>query len=98
MAGLLTLTERAVERECYFLIDVRDAEDYSDAHFEGAAHIPLTELADRAAEVPAVKIQFTICSKGGGRSAEGADLLCRLGHPDARWLDGGTTGWLNIQA
>jgi rhodanese-related sulfurtransferase len=23
-----------------------------------------------------------------------ADLLNRLGHPDARWLEGGTNGWL----
>jgi rhodanese-related sulfurtransferase len=36
----------------------------------------------------------TICGKGGGRSAEGADMLNKLGHPVAHWLEGGTNGWL----
>jgi rhodanese-related sulfurtransferase len=57
-------------------------------------HIPLADLAGRAGELPAGRIPVTICGKGGGRSAEGADILNRLGHPDAVWLEGGTTGWL----
>jgi rhodanese-related sulfurtransferase len=94
MAGVLTLAELATDRERYHLIDVRDADDFAAAHVEGAKHIPLAELADRASEVPDDKIPVAICGKGGGRSTEGADLLCRLGHPDALWLEGGTTGWL----
>jgi rhodanese-related sulfurtransferase len=57
-------------------------------------HIPLADLEYRAGELPAGKTPVTICSKGGGRSAEGADMLNRLGHPDALWLEGGTTSWL----
>lgn len=98
MAGVLTLSELAAGRDRYFLIDVRDADDYATAHVEGAKHIPLIELADRAAEVPATRIPVTICGKGGGRSTEGAELPCRPGYPDARWLDGGTTGWLQSQS
>lgn len=94
MARMLTLAELAADLDRYFLIDVRDAEEFAAAHVEGATHIPLIELADRAAEVPATKIPVTICGKGGGRSTEGAELLCKLGHPDVQWLDGGTTGWL----
>jgi rhodanese-related sulfurtransferase len=57
-------------------------------------HIPLAELADQAGDIPAGRTAVTICGKGGGRSAEGAEMLNRLGHPDARWLEGGTNGWL----
>lgn len=97
MAGVLTLAGLAADRDRYHLIDVRDADDYATAHVEGAVHIPLTKLADRAAEVPAGKVPVTICGKGGGRSTEGADLLCTSGHPDAMWLEGGTNGWLQSQ-
>lgn len=77
----------------YYLIDVRDAEDYAAAHVSDAVHIPLTELGDRAAEIPAAKIPVTICGKGGGRSTKGAAVLRERDHADALWLEGGTNGW-----
>ncbi len=94
MAGMLTLAALAADPDRFHLIDVRDAEDYAAAHVAGAVHIPLAELADRVGEIPAKGTAVTICGKGGGRSAEGADILNRLGHPDALWLEGGTNGWL----
>jgi rhodanese-related sulfurtransferase len=94
MAQMLTLAALVADPARFHLIDVRDAEDYAAAHITGAVHIPLADLAGRAGELPAGRIPVTICGKGGGRSAEGADILNRLGHPDAVWLEGGTTGWL----
>jgi rhodanese-related sulfurtransferase len=94
MAQMLTLTAIAVDPDRFHLIDVRDAADYRAAHVHGAVHIPLAELAARAGEFPAGKTPATICGKGGGRSAEGADLLTKLGHLNAPWLEGGTNGWL----
>lgn len=94
MAQMLTLAALAGDPDAFHLIDVRDAEDYAAAHVTGAVHIPLAELADRASDIPAGKTPVTICGKGGGRSAEGADILNRLGHQSAVWLEGGTTGWL----
>ena len=93
MAQMLTLAALAADPDCFHLIDVRDAEDYAAAHVAGAVHIPLAELEDRAGELPVGKTPVTICGKGGGRSAEGADMLNKLGHPDAVWLEGGTSGW-----
>ncbi len=93
MAGMLTFAALAAEPDRFHLIDVRDAEDYDAAHVAGAVHIPLAELQDRARDLPAGKTPVTICGKGGGRSAEGVDILNRLGHLDALWLEGGTTGW-----
>ena len=94
MARMLTIAALAADPDRFHLIDVRDAEDYAAAHVARAVRIPLAELEDRAGEVPAGKTPVTICGKGGGWSAEGADILNRLGHPDALWLEGGTTGWL----
>jgi rhodanese-related sulfurtransferase len=94
MAQMLTLAALAADPDRFHLIDVRDAEDYAAAHVAGAVHIPLADLADRAGEIPADRTAVTICGKGGGRSAEGAKMLNRLGHPDAVWLEGGTIGWL----
>ena len=93
MAGMLTLAALAADPDRFHLIDVRDAEDFAAAHVTGAVHIPLAELEDRAGDLPAGKTPVTICGKGG-RSAEGADILNRLCHPNALWLEGGTIGWL----
>lgn len=97
MAEMLTLAALVDDPGRYHLIDVRDTEDYAAAHVEGAVHIPLAELADRAGEIPVGKVPVTICGKGGGRSATGATLLRKLGHPGALWLEGGTNGWLARQ-
>ncbi len=94
MAGMLTLAALAANPDRFHLIDVRDAEDYAAAHVAGAVHFLLVELEGRAGELPAGRTPVTICGKGGGRSAAGADMLTKLGHPDALWLEGGTTGWL----
>ena len=94
MAQMLTLAAHAADPDRFYLIDVRDADDYAAAHVAGAVHIPLADLGKRASELPAGKTPVTICGKGGGRSADGAGILNTLGHPDALWLEGGTTGWL----
>lgn len=94
MSQMLTLAALAADPDRFHLIDVRDAEDYAVAHVTGAVHVPLAELEGRAGELPVGKTPVTICGKGGGRSAEGADMLNRLGHADVRWLEGGTNGWL----
>ena len=94
MAEMLSLAALSADPDRFHLIDVRDADDYANAHVTGAVHIPLAELDERANELPSEKTPVTICGKGGGRSAEGAELLRTSGHPDALWLEGGTNGWL----
>lgn len=93
MVEMLTRAALAADPGRFHLIDVRDAEDYDAAHVTGAVHIPLAELGSRTDEIPTGKIPVTICGKGGGRSAEGAEVLRKAGHRDALWLEGGTNGW-----
>ncbi len=90
MAAMLTQAALAADPDRFHLIDVRDVADYATAHVTGAVHIPLAELGHRVNEISAGKTPVTICGKGGGRSAEGADILRESGHPDALWLEGGT--------
>jgi len=94
MIQMLTLAALAADPDRFHLIDVRDAEDFAAAHVTGAVHIPLAEIEDRAGDLPAGKTPVTNRGKGGGRSAEGAKILNKLGRLDALWLNGGTTGWL----
>ena len=94
MAEMLTLAALAAAPDRFQLIDVCDAEDHAVAHVVAAVHMPLAELAKRASEIPAARTPVAVCGKGGGRSAEGADMLTKLSHPDALWLEGGTNGWL----
>jgi rhodanese-related sulfurtransferase len=95
MARMLTLSALTADPSRYYLIDVRDVDDYAAAHGEGAVHTPLAELGLHSHQIPRDKIAVTICGKGGGRSAEGVDILRKLGQPDALWLEG-TNGWLQL--
>lgn len=97
MADTLTPKALAASPERYYLIDVRDAEDYAAGHVEGAVHIPLAELEARLAEIPEDRVPVAICGKGGGRSVAAAELLIRSGHPEALALEGGTLGWQAAQ-
>ena len=98
MADSLILVALAADPGRYHLIHVRDAREFAAGHVTGAVHIPLAELAARLGEIAPDRIPVTICGKGGGRSAEGAELLIRLGRDEALALESGTLGWLAAQA
>lgn len=95
---MLKIVELVKNPDSYFLIDVRDPEDFEQYHVTHAINIPLIQLLHRLTEIPKDQISVTICGKGGGRSTEGALLLRQKGFTDALWLEGGTTGWINSQA
>lgn len=94
---MLQLVELVKNPDSYFLIDVRDPEDFEKYHVTHTINIPLIQLPQRLTEIPKDRIPVTICGKGGGRSTEGALLLRQKGFTDALWLEGGTTGWINSQ-
>lgn len=75
------------------IVDVRSAEEFAAGHVEGAIHIPLGLLAQRAGELPSEGLVVTVCGKGGGRSKQAAALLRGLGFASARALCGGTLAW-----
>lgn len=77
------------------IIDVRNREEYNQAHIPNALNISLQELKDYITKFDGNIKYITACGKGGGRSAEGAKLLKQYGL-DAMWLCGGTNKWLGL--
>ena len=72
------------------VLDVREPEEWAAGHVEGALHIPLGLLPERAHEVPGGRV-LVVC-KGGGRSAQAAMWLGQQGHETIN-LDGGMLEW-----
>lgn len=70
---MLTLAALAADPDRFQLIDDRGARDFAAAHVAGAGHIALAEIGTGASKLPAGKTAVTLCGKGGGRSAEGAE-------------------------
>jgi rhodanese-related sulfurtransferase len=74
------------------LIDVREVDEYVEAHVPGAILLPLSELGDRLHEVPAEVPVLLIC-RSGVRSLQAAELLAERGH-DVTNVAGGTSSWV----
>lgn len=76
--------------EDFQLLDVREDAEWVHGHVDGAAHIPLSELAARVHEIPEGRTHI-IC-KVGGRSAQAVMWLQQQGH-DVVNVDGGMLDW-----
>jgi len=74
------------------LIDVRQSDEYDQAHVPGARLVPLDELPDRVAELPVDQPLYLICATGG-RSGRASDWLIAQG-VDATNVAGGTKAWI----
>jgi rhodanese-related sulfurtransferase len=74
------------------LVDVRTPPEWGESHIDGAVNVPLSQLADRLAELPADCPLIVYCASGY-RSAIAVSLLRREGRPDAANLVGGLAAW-----
>lgn len=77
------------------IIDVRDAADFAAGHLPGAHHIPLAQLADRAATLPQDRPIVTYCNMhhpGQSRGERAAALLTAQGLA-AQAIEGGLPAW-----
>ena len=74
-----------------YLLDVREADEWSCGHAPEAVHLPLSELQARIAEVPADHDVYVIC-KVGGRSAQAVDYLNQSGLSTVN-VSGGMLAW-----
>ncbi len=71
-------------------VDVREAGEWDAGHIDGAVWIPMSELADRVAELPGGPL--AIVCRSGSRSEMVADWLVRSG-VDASNMAGGMIAW-----
>ena len=74
------------------VLDVREPLEWQHGHIEGALHIPLTQIPDRAAELP-VDQQLLVVCKVGGRSSQATAFLREKGF-EAINLAGGMIDWV----
>lgn len=73
------------------MLDVRNPDEYAEAHIPGATLIPLPELDQRLADVPTDRPVHVVC-QSGRRSAQAAQQLIAA-DIDAISVTGGTSGW-----
>ncbi len=74
------------------VVDVRSPVEYATGHLPTAVNIPLMELTDQARGWSTRDRIVTVCGKGGGRSAQAAQLLRDKGFGRTWWLCGGGGG------
>ena len=74
------------------LIDVREPDEYAEVHATGARLLPLSDLTNRADEVPRDQPILLIC-RSAARSANAARWLNDRG-ASATNVAGGTLAWV----
>jgi rhodanese-related sulfurtransferase len=74
------------------LFDVRETDEYNEAHAAGAMLVPLSELPHRVGDFPDDQQLLLIC-KSGGRSMRAAEFLAEHGR-DVTNVAGGTMAWI----
>lgn len=107
LSGVVVWLRMPTERECMEpedlkqvlgkpnvrVVDVRSPEEYASGHMPQAINIPLAELLERTRNWSPKERIITVCAKGGGRSAQAAQVLRDRGFGRTWWLCGGTIGW-----
>lgn len=73
------------------IVDVRRRSEWDEGHIAGAIHIPLNEIARRAAEIPPGPV--VLHCEAGGRSSIAASVLRARGMDNIANLQGGITAW-----
>ena len=76
----------------YFILDVRNQDEYNEVHIEGAVLIPVSALESRLDKLPRDRPIITYC-KSGGRSAAAASILVENGFTEVYDM-GGITEWI----
>jgi rhodanese-related sulfurtransferase len=74
-----------------WVLDVREDEEWAAGHAPDARHIPMAQLAVRAAEIPQGEPVYVIC-RSGVRSAMVAQALAQAGW-EAINVAGGMQDW-----
>jgi rhodanese-related sulfurtransferase len=83
--------EFSKRRAEFHLLDVREDDEWTAGHIEGAQHIRLGELASRLEELPKERTIVAVC-RSGGRSEAAVRGLRKLGY-GAENLEGGVNAW-----
>jgi rhodanese-related sulfurtransferase len=90
---LAELKQLLEKKENIMLIDVRNKEEYFEAHIPFACNLPI-KIIESGNFIPEhYKTIITVCGEGGGRSARSANYLRENNTNEIYFLEGGTFGW-----
>ncbi|MFN4001939.1 rhodanese-like domain-containing protein [Microcella sp.] len=93
MADEISVDELVLARERgATVIDVREVDEYIDAHVPGVQLVPLGTVPDALDALPRDETVYVICHSGA-RSLRAADFLIAQGL-DAVSVAGGTMAWV----
>ncbi len=84
--------QRLAQNEPVLLLDVREPQEYTEAHIAGSTLIPLGQLSLRLNELPRDRPIVAVC-RSGNRSGVAARLLVGAGFPPVQNLRGGVVAW-----
>ena len=77
-----------------FVLDVRSLDEVTESgHIEGAAHIPLNELAQNVDQLPSFDTPIVAYCAGGWRATIAMTALYGMGFEDVRALKVGFADW-----
>lgn len=83
-----------LNQEDTVVVDVREPNEYSKGHIEGAIHIMFGRLKERLNELDAYKTSpVLVYCQQGTRSKEACKLLAKEGYTQVYNLDGGIISW-----
>jgi hypothetical protein len=91
-ATVNTLAATRLINDGAVILDVRDNAAWASGHLNGSRNIPLSELQQRAAELPAGKAVVVACETGS-RAAKAAGALRKAGRTEVFCLEGGINAW-----
>ena len=93
MAQEITVDQLVIELDRgATVVDVREADEYIEAHVPGVRLIPLGTIADAVDDLPRDETVYVIC-RSGARSLQAADFFVANG-VDAVSVSGGTMAWI----
>ena len=80
------------------ILDVRTAEEFAEGHVPGAINISHDELAERLAEIEALKEAGVIVyCRSGRRAGIAEELLLGEGYANVQHLEGDMLGWIETR-
>jgi rhodanese-related sulfurtransferase len=96
LPATVSVAEAAQMRdEGAFILDVREPDEWNEAHIPGATLIPLGDLPNRLQEVPQDQEVVVVC-RSGNRSATGRNILKNAGYTQVTSMDGGVAQWRSM--
>lgn len=92
------IKERRDNGEKFYLVDVREDNEWQKGHIPGAIHIGKGVIErDIEAIIPDTTADIVLYCGGGYRSALSADMLQKMGYTSVISMDGGYRGWCDAR-